>query len=230
MSETPLPQRPPDVAPLVDPGETTQTLKFLYTPRTALAGELERPNPHAKATTFQPDVVAALQARLGAAVTAVTLYAGEHTVYLERGAVVDACRFLKDEQGFDYLSDMATVDRFTEDDRFEVVYNLVSLAGKKRLRLKTRVDEADPAVPTITDVYPAAEWHEREAWDMTGVRFDGHPDLRRVFMPEDFAYHPARKDFPTLGIPGSLPLPPRVSDGPVQLDPFPRAHGETPRD
>ena len=201
MSAPPDPQRLPDTAPVVDPGETTQTLKFLYTPRTALAGEAERPNPHAKATTFQPAVVEALQARLGAAVRAVALYAGEHTVYLDRAAVVDACRLLHEEQGFDYLADMATVDRFTEEDRFEVLYNLVSTAGRKRLRLRVRVDEADPVVPTITGVYPAAEWHEREAWDMMGVRFEGHPDLRRVFMPEDFDYHPARKDFPTLGMP-----------------------------
>ena len=224
------PPHPPDIAPLVDPGQTTQTLKFLYTPRTALAGELEKPNPHAKATTFQPEAVAALQDRLGEAVRAVALYAGEHTVYLDRAAVVDACRLLKDELGFDYLADMATVDRFTEEDRFEVVYNVVSMAGRKRLRLKVRVDEGDPVVPTITGVYPAANWHEREAWDMLGVRFEGHPDLRRVYMPEDFQYHPVRKDFPTLGIPGSLPLPPNETDGPLQLDPFPAAHGERPKD
>ena len=211
-----------------DPVQTT--LAFLYTPRQALAGEGERPNPHAKSTTFQPELVAAIQERFGEAVAGVTLYAGEHTVYVGREVIVDVCRYLQEEQGFDYLSDMGTVDRFTEDGRFEVLYNLVSLAGKKRLRLKVRLEEADPVVPTITGVYPAAEWHEREAWDMMGIHFDGLDDERRVFLPEDFDYHPARKDFPTLGIPGSLPLPPRVSDGPIQLDPFPRAHGELPKD
>lgn len=232
MSELPdqVTPRHSDVAPQLDPAEQTQTLRFLYSPRTALAGELDRPNPHAKKTTFQPEVVAALQSRFGERVLLVTLYAGEHTVYLTRDAIVDACTYLRDEHGFDYLGDMATVDRFTEDDRFEVLYNLVSVVGKKRLRLKVRVDEDDAVVPTIIGVFPAANWHEREAWDMMGIRFEGHPDLRRVFMPEDFAYFPARKDFPTLGIPGSLPLPPQVSDGPVQLDPYPAAHGQKPQD
>lgn len=206
------------------------SLPFLYSPRQALAGEADRPNPHAKATSFQPEAVEALRERFGEAFRGVALYAGEHSVLLTREAIVEACRFLRDEHGFDYLSDMATVDRFSDDERFEVSYNLVSMAGRKRLRLKVRVEETDPTVPTIIDVYPAAEWHEREAWDMMGIRFDGHPDLRRLFMPEDFEYHPARKEFPVLGIPGSLPLPPRVSDGAVQLDPFPRAHGELPKD
>ncbi len=230
MSDLPARIGPVDVASVIDPGETTQTLKFLYTPRTALAGETARPNPHAKATTYQPELVEALQARFGDAVEEVTLYAGEHTVRLRRDAIVEAARFLKEEQGFDYLSDMATVDRFTEDDRFEVLYNLVAIEGKKRLRLVVRVDEDDATLPTLTGVYLAAGWHEREAWDMMGVRFEGHQDHRRVFMPEDFPYHPARKDFPILGIPGSLPLPPRVSDGAVQLDPFPAAHGQKPQD
>jgi len=213
-------------------GESTvrQTLPFLYSPRQALAGEAERANPHAKATSFQPEVVAALEERFAAGVQAISLYAGEHSVYIDRSLIVDACRFLRDEQGFDFVSDMATVDRFTDEGRFEVVYNLVSIAGRKRLRLKVRVEESDPTVSSITGVYPAAEWHEREAWDMMGIHFAGHPDLRRVFMPEDFEYHPARKEFPTLGIPGSLPLPPLVNDGALQLDPFPRAHGELPKD
>jgi NADH-quinone oxidoreductase subunit C len=206
------------------------SLPFLYSPRQALAGETERPNPHAQATTFQPEVVDALKARFGEAVRGISLYAGEHAVLLTKDVIVDACRFLRDEHDFDFVSDMATVDRFTDDERFEVSYNLVSIAGRKRLRLKVRVEEDDPTLPTVIDVYPAAEWHEREAWDMMGIRFEGHPDLRRLFMPEDFEYHPARKEFPVLGIPGSLPLPPRVSDGPVQLDPFPRAHGELPKD
>jgi NADH-quinone oxidoreductase subunit C len=207
-----------------------QTLPFLYSPRQSLAGEADRANPHAKATTFQPEVVAALEERFGDAAGAVALYAGEHTVYLDREVLVDACRFLRDEHGFDFVSDLATVDRFTDDGRFEVVYNLVSIAGRKRLRLKVRVEESDPTVPSITGVYPAAAWHEREAWDMMGIHFAGAPDLRRVFMPEDFEYHPARKDFPILGIPGSLPLPPNVTDGALQLDPFPRAHGQLPKD
>lgn len=220
----------PDTTPLVDPEQPTQVLKFLFTPRDALAGELKRKNPHAKTTTYQPEAVDALRARFGDAVLDVTEYAAEHTVYVRREAIVDVCRFLKDEQGFDYLADIGTVDRFTETDRFEVFYNLVSLEGRKRLRLKVRVDEEDPVVPTITSVYRAANWNEREAWDMMGIKFDGHPDPRRIYMPEDFDYFPLRKEFPTLGIPGSLPLPPNVSDGELVQDPYARAHGELPKD
>ncbi|MDT0630344.1 NADH-quinone oxidoreductase subunit C [Rubrivirga sp. S365] len=226
----------PDGAPFVDPAEQTQTLKFHFTPRAALAGEMERlqtENPHAKASTVVPKVIQALQDRFGGeggAVGEVVGYAGETTVYVDRDAIADVCLFLRDEVGFDYMADMATVDRFTEEDRFEVVYNLCALKARKRIRLKVRVDEDDPAVPTVTHVWPGAGWHEREAWDMMGIRFDGNPDMRRIYMPEDFEYHPLRKEFPTLGIPGSLPLPPNHPDGDLQLDPYPRAHGLIPKD
>ena len=223
----------PDDGPFVDPGEQTQTLKFYFTPRTALAGEMERlqtENPHAKASWIVPKVVAALQDQFGDAVTDVVGYAGETTVFVEKGRIADVCQFLKDEVGFDYLTDIGTVDRFTEDDRFEVFYNVCALKAGKRIRLKVLVDEEDPVVPTVTGVWKGANWHEREAWDMMGIRFDGHPDHRRIYMPEDFEYHPLRKEFPTLGIPGSLPLPPNHPDGDLQPDPFPRAHGLIPKD
>ena len=204
-----------------------RTLAFHFTPRAALAGEMERlksDNPHAKASTYLPDLAEALKERFDGAIGEVTLYAGETTVYVDRARVADVARFLHDEAGFDYLSDMGTLDRFTEEERFEVFYNVLSLAHRKRLRIKVRVEEHDPTVPTVTGVWPAAGWHEREAWDMMGIRFDGNPDHRRVYMPEDFEYHPARKEFPTLGIPGSLPLPPREPDGELQLDPYASAH------
>ena len=240
MPETPtevVPDRTlvggPDDAPAVDPGQEKQTLKFYFTPREALAGEMERlrsENPHAKTTTFLPDLADALKARFGDAIGETTLYAGETTVYVGRDAIVDVCRFLHDEVGFTYLSDMASIDRFTETDRFEVVYNLVAIKERRRLRLKVRVDEDDAVVPTVTGVWRGAGWHEREVWDMMGVRFAGHPDHRRIYMPEDFEYHPLRKEFPTLGIPGSLPLPPNESDGALTLDPYAAAHGDHPKD
>ena len=226
----------PDDAPFVDPAEQTQTLKFYFTPRTALAGEMERlqtENPHAKASTVVPKVLAALQERFGGddgPLGEIVGYAGETTVYVDKDAIAEVCLFLRDEVGFDYMSDMATVDRFTEDDRYEVVYNLCALEARKRIRLKVRVDESDLSVPTVTDVWPGAGWHEREAWDMMGIRFAGHPGLRRIYMPEDFEYHPLRKEFPTLGIPGSLPLPPNSPDGDLQPDPYARAHGQIPKD
>ena len=223
----------PDDAPFVDPAEQAQTLKFHFTPRAALAGEMERlqnENPHAKATWVVPKVLAALQDAFGEAILDTVGYAGETTVYVEKDRLADVVQFLFDEVGFDYLTDIGTIDRFTEDDRFEVFYNLCALGAQKRIRLKVRVDEDDPTVPTITHVHPGANWHEREAWDMMGIRFEGLEDHRRIYMPEDFEYHPLRKEFPTLGIPGSMPLPANTPDGELQADPFPRAHGQIPHD
>ena len=223
----------PDDGPLVKPEEQTQTLKFHFTPRTALAGEMERlqtENPHAKASWIVPEVISALQDRFGDELGEIVGYAGETTVFVGRDHIAEVCQFLKDEVGFDYLTDIGTVDRFTEEERFEVFYNVCSLKGGKRLRLKVLVDEEDAVVPTVTGVWKGANWHEREAWDMMGIRFAGHPDHRRIYMPEDFEYHPLRKEFPTLGIPGTLPLPPNSPDGDLQPDPFPRAHGLIPKD
>ena len=222
-----------DLTQTIDPGQEKQTLKFFFTPREALAGEMERlrsENPHAKATTFLPDLADALKARFPDAIGETTLYAGETTVYVSLDGLVDVCRFLYDEVGFTYLSDMVSIDRFTETDRFEVAYNLIALKERRRLRLKVRTDEDDPLVPSVTGVWPNAAWHEREAWDMMGIRFSGLTDHRRIYMPEDFEYHPLRKEFPTLGIPGSLPLPPNESDGDLTRDQFPAAHGDLPKD
>lgn len=223
----------PDDGPTVDPGQTVQTLKFYFTPREALAGEMERlrnDNPNAQPTTFLPDLAADLKARFPDGIGETTLYAGETTVYVSRDALLGVCQYLRDEVGFTYMADMFSVDRFTETDRFEVGYNLVAMKERRRLRLKVRVDEDDAVVPSVVHLWPGAGWHEREAWDMMGVRFDGNPDHRRIYMPEDFEYHPLRKEFPTLGIPGSLPLPPNESDGDLTLDPFARAHGDLPAD
>jgi NADH-quinone oxidoreductase subunit C len=98
---------------------------------------------------------------------------------------------------------------YRPEERFEVVYNLYSLKNREYVRLKVLVDERDLTVPTVTGVWPGANWHERETYDMFGIVFTGHPDLRRLFMPEEFEYFPLRKDFPTMGIPDSLPLPRR---------------------
>lgn len=217
-----------NVVPKVEGEQAHQALKFFFTP-------VDEPKPDAKnryatATTHVPEVIEALRGRFGETVLDVSEYAGEQTVFVEKERIADVVRFLKDEQQFAYLSDVGGVDRFTDDDRFEVFYNLVSFQQRKRIRLKVRVDEGDLTVPTITNVYRAANWNEREVYDMLGIRFDGHPDMRRMFMPEDFEYYPQRKEFPQLGIPGSLPLPPQTPEGDIQYDPFPAAHGRpTPK-
>ncbi len=151
------------------------------------------------------EIAAALQPTL----LEVRTYAGETTFIVSRDNFLSLMQALRNQYGFDYLVDIGATDHFVDGDRFEVLYNLMNLSLGVRLRVKVRLPEADPVIPTVTDLWPAANWHEREAWDMMGIRFEGHPDLRRIYLPEDFEYHPLRKEFPLLGIPGTLPLPPK---------------------
>lgn len=114
---------------------------------------------------------------------------------------------LKEHMGFTYLSDITGIDYYTDEKRFGVAYNIVNLTERKRLRVLVRVEEKDPAVDSVVDVWQAAAWFEREVWDMVGIRFHGNPDHRRIYMPEDFEYFPLRKEFPLIGIPGSIQVP-----------------------
>jgi len=202
------------------------TLAFRFTPADSAAGE--DTNPHAKASTDVEATLEALASQFGDAVEEVIAYAGERTVRVDRARIIDVLTFLKKEQGYTYLADLGGIDRFTEDDRYEIMYNLVNMDQGKRIRVVIRVDEDSMTVPSATAVYKAANWNEREVWDMFGIRFEGHNDLRRMFMPDDFDYHPLRKEFPLLGVPGSLPLPPQTPSGGLTLDPFARAHGSIP--
>lgn len=218
-----------DAANVVPKGEREQShqaLNFFFTP--VDGPKTDAKNPHAQPTTHLPGIVAALRDKFGDDILAVDEYAGEQTVLVHRDRIADVCRYLKDDQAFAYLTDIGGIDRFTEQERFEVFYNLVSFEKRKRIRLKVRVEEDAPTVPTVTPVYRSANWNEREVYDMLGIRFEGHPDLRRMYMPEDFEYYPQRKEFPLLGIPGSLPLPPNTPEGEIQYDPFPAAHGNKP--
>ncbi len=137
---------------------------------------------------------------------------GDTFIRVQPDAIVEICRFLKDEHHFIYLSDILGADRFTSEERFEVIYNIVSLRDRERVFLKVWIEEKDPTVDSITDVWQSASWHERQVYDMFGVRFNNHPDLRRIYMPEDFDYYPLRKEFPLLGIPGSIELPSSTPD------------------
>ena len=154
-------------------------------------------------------VLELLKSRLGELILETKEFRDELTIVVGRDHVVEVCRILKGEPelSYDFLSDLCGVDMFTPEKRFCVVYNLLSLKTRHRLRVKTFVEEDDPRVPTVTSVWGTANAHERETFDMFGIVFKDHPDLRRVYMPEDFEHHPLRKDFPLMGIPGSLPLP-----------------------
>jgi NADH-quinone oxidoreductase subunit C len=154
-------------------------------------------------------VVKKLNARFGESKIESSEFRGELTLIVPKESIVEVCRFLKeeDELKFDLLADLCGIDMYTPVKRFGVIYNLYSLKNKHRIRLKTFVEEEEPKLPTVTSVWGTADWHERETFDMFGILFEGHPDLRRVYMPEEFEYHPLRKDFPLMGVPGSIPLP-----------------------
>ena len=117
------------------------------------------------------------------------------TVYVPVAGLVATCDALRAHLGFEVLVELTAVDYLPRSPRFEVVYHLLSIAHRRRARLKVRVEAAD-GVPTVQRVWPAAGWLEREVWDMFGIPFDGHPDLRRILMPADWDGHPLRKDYP----------------------------------
>lgn len=142
-------------------------------------------------------------------VESVEEFRDELTFVIKREALLLVAQILRDdpELRFDSLRDVCGAERFLSGDRFEVIYNLFSIQNKFRLRLKVHLPENDSHVPSVSNIWPSANFAERETYDMYGIIFDGHPDMRRIYMPEEFEYHPLRKDFPLMGIPGSIPLP-----------------------
>lgn len=125
---------------------------------------------------------------------------GEVTVTVPRESIVDVCWVLKVTHSFDMLADLCGGDRGPEEDpRFEVSYHLFSTKHYNRLRLKVLLSEDDPKVKSVTSVWKTANWHERETYDLVGVIFEGHPDLRRILLPSDFDGHALRKDYPLRG-------------------------------
>ena len=148
-------------------------------------------------------ILARLRERLGGRVLETTDHRGDHAAVVDRGAIAEALAFCRDdvELGFDMLTDLTAVDysRFPgreDGPRFEVVYHLCSIPHNHRLRLKVPVEQDDPVVATAAGLWPIANWLEREVWDMFGIRFEGHPDLRRLLLYEEFVGHPLRKDYP----------------------------------
>ena len=131
------------------------------------------------------------------------------SIFFDKKNIVEVCRFLKEDEElqFKLCEDITAIDWAKRTDRYSVVYHIFSLKSNTRLALKVNVDESDCSVDSVTTVWKTANWHERETYDMYGIKFNNHPDLRRMYMPEEFEYYPLKKDFPLLGIPGSLPLP-----------------------
>ena len=123
----------------------------------------------------------------------------ELTLEIRPSKIVSVCGFLKFDQSFVRLSSVTAVDRYPSEPRFEVVYHLHSVERKERLRLKCRVDGDAAAIESVTSVWRSANWYEREVFDLFGIRFLNHPDLRRIMMPDDWQGHPLRKDYPITG-------------------------------
>jgi NADH-quinone oxidoreductase subunit C len=148
-------------------------------------------------------ILQALRDRFGAAIVETHEEHTDATAVVERARIPAVLRACRDEPdlAFDVLMDLTAADYLRypgreDGPRFEVVYHLYSLSHNHRVRLKVRVDEDDAVVPTAVELWPIANWFEREVWDMFGVRFDGHPDLRRLLLYEQFVGHPLRKDYP----------------------------------
>ena len=149
-----------------------------------------------------------------------TEFRGETTFTISAGDLRETGKFCRNELSFDYLLDVTSIDNFGEEARFEIVYHLYSMPHGVHLRLKLRVSEDVSAVDTVSDVWPTANWHEREIYDMMGIKFNGHPDLRRILMWDGYPYFPLRKDFPLEGLPSEMPDVAFTKVTPMEGGPF----------
>ena len=144
--------------------------------------------------------MAALQSGVPGAVDAVSYWVGDWTVIVPADRLLEVARFLRDDSAtaFDYCSDVTATDWPPRAQRFDLIYCLYSTLLRHRIRIKVLAAECDP-VPSVTELWPAANWLEREVYDQFGVNIVGHPDLRRILMPDDWQGHPQRKDYPLEG-------------------------------
>jgi len=172
------------------------------------------------------DLARQLRERFGDLLSEPAEFRGEVTLKLaEADRVAEVCQFAKGTLGFDFLIDVSSVDNYGDDPRWTLVYELYGLGHKCHLRLKTNVSEERSELPTVSGVWRTADWHEREIYDLMGVRFSGHPDLRRIIMWEGYPYHPLRKDFPLGGKPTELPDVAFTRTAPIEGGPFVTAPG-----
>ena len=147
------------------------------------------------------DLVEAIKDKFPHAIEEVVHVRDEYTIRVKRDHLLEVSRFLKEEAeyGFNFLSDLCGVDYMGREPRFEVVYHLYSMEHKHRLRMKVSLSEDDLTIASVVSVWRTANWHERECYDLLGIHFSDHPDLRRILTPDGFKDHPLRKDFPLRG-------------------------------
>jgi NADH-quinone oxidoreductase subunit C len=167
------------------------------------------------------DLAQKLQARFPGLISDPVEFRGEITVKVANAErLPEVCSAAKQELGFDYLLDITSVDNYGDDPRFMLVYHLYGLGHRCAVRLKAEVNEEKSEAPTVTGVWRTADWHEREIYDMMGIRFRGHPDLRRILMWEGYPYFPLRKDFPLAGKPSDVPEVAFTNPAPLDGGPF----------
>lgn len=160
-----------------------------------------------------------LSAKFGADVVGTKEFRGESTISVKLAVLHEVLATAKRDLGYVMIIDISSLDHFGEDPRFEMVYELATLDDSKHLRVKAKVSE-DEEVPTATDIWLGADWHEREVFDMMGIRFSGHPNLKRILMWEGYPFHPLRKDFPLAGRPSEMPDVAFTGVAPLEGGPF----------
>jgi len=165
-----------------------------------------------------------LREALGEGILSEVEFRGENTLNLTLEALPKGLTYCKEKLNYEMLLDISSLDHFGEDPRFEVLYELASLDDARHIRLKAKVFE-DESVPTAVHLWKAADWHEREIWDMMGIPFSGHPNLKRILMWEGYPFFPLRKDFPLAGRPTDMPDVAFTGVAPLEGGPFVTASG-----
>ncbi|HEX4696849.1 MAG TPA: NADH-quinone oxidoreductase subunit C [Candidatus Udaeobacter sp.] len=151
------------------------------------------------------ELLESLSKAFGESLSQRTEFRGETSFTISPADLREVANFCRANLSFDYLLDITSIDNFNEEPRFEIVYHIYSMPHSVHLRLKLKVPEETGAVETVSDMWPTANWHEREAYDMMGIKFKGHPDLRRILMWDGYPFFPLRKDFPLQGLPSDMP-------------------------
>jgi NADH-quinone oxidoreductase subunit C len=161
-----------------------------------------------------------LEKSLGEKIQNKTEFRDETTYTIAPANLREIAKFCRNELAFDYLIDITSIDNFGEEPRFEIVYELYSMPHAVHLRLKLQVSEDVGAVDTVSDIWPTANWHEREIYDMMGIKFNGHPNLRRILMWDGYPFFPLRKEFPLEGLPSEMPDVAFTKVTPMEGGPF----------
>ncbi len=166
------------------------------------------------------ELVESLGKSFGERILATAEFRAETTLTIASSDLREIANFCRDKLSLDYLLDITSVDNFGEEPRFEIVYHLYSMPHGIHLRLNLKVSEEVGAVDTVSEIWPTANWHEREIYDMMGIKFNGHPDLRRILMWDGYPFFPLRKDFPLEGLPSEMPDVAFTKVTPMEGGPF----------